>query len=335
MKYLPLLILIACRDPSTLKAVPPPPPCEPVAELCDGADNDCDNVIDQYAVPCSTACGDGIEYCSRGKWTGCSAKQPRAETCNGKDDDCDQLIDEPGDLTVAPCYPGNPDELRFGSCRFGLTRCTAGEVTCSGAITPQAEQCNGVDDDCDGESDEGFSTSMDLVFIVDNSGSMQTVIQNIQRATISFASKYAGRADIRWAIVGAPGPRTQDPAKPTVLLQFSDPAAFSSVMLQQDGVSGAALEPTLDAIDQVASNTLGLYFESENKAIIVLSDEDPQSYATPLVTVLNLRGASLHVFTSAYAWTRWAAFGSVHDIGLMPAPFVVELEEVITEGVCK
>jgi hypothetical protein len=327
-----LLLLLACsRDPK----LRPVPPCEPSEEVCDGVDNNCDDKIDNVVRVCVTACESGIEVCRAGVWGACTAQQPAAETCNGLDDDCDDVADEPSDLAVTPCYPGDQTPLRFGECRFGLTRCQAGKTVCAGAIVPQVEQCNGLDDDCDGSTDEGFSSAADLVFIVDNSCSMWTSISNVQQAVNSFAQSYVGRSDIRWAIVGAPEPQSfEGKIPPKLLLQFSDPDTFASVMAKQDGNSGSSYEPTLDAIEQSADGTLGLEWKAKNRAIIVLSDEEPQSYATPAVTALNLGGIRLHVFTTSWAAAPWARFGAVHSLSLSPSLFAVELENVITEVSC-
>ncbi len=52
----------------------------------------------------------------------------------------------------------------FGTCP-GVLVCVGGAVECTGQ-TPQAEQCNGVDDECDGEVDEDFKDA-DGRFVTD------------------------------------------------------------------------------------------------------------------------------------------------------------------------
>jgi hypothetical protein len=78
-----------------------------------------------------------------------------AEKCNGQDDDCDGLIDE-GYAINQVCFKG------VGACMVaGITVCdgTGTGVVCNATSNPPQlwENCNGIDDDCDGQVDEGFN----------------------------------------------------------------------------------------------------------------------------------------------------------------------------------
>jgi hypothetical protein len=58
-----------------------------------------------------------------------------------------------------PCEEGDvaPCGSDVGACAPGLRACVDGLLgECTGAIEPVAEQCNAIDDDCDGTTDEGF-----------------------------------------------------------------------------------------------------------------------------------------------------------------------------------
>lgn len=82
-------------------------------------------------------------------WGPCDAPTASPEVCDGEDNNCNRLIDE--NLTGDTCDITNA----FGTCT-GLRVCDAADgVTCVGQ-TPAAETCNYLDDDCDGETDDGF-----------------------------------------------------------------------------------------------------------------------------------------------------------------------------------
>jgi len=78
----------------------------------------------------------------------CDAQVPAPEECNGQDEDCDSVTDE--DVPSSEC----PLENLYGTCT-GQTVCDGGKEVCEGEYaTP--EECNGFDDDCDGDTDEFF-----------------------------------------------------------------------------------------------------------------------------------------------------------------------------------
>ncbi|MCO4760418.1 MAG: hypothetical protein KC502_02865 [Myxococcales bacterium] len=144
-------------------------------EACDGVDNDCDGAIDEghsyqgIAVGQGCvgvgACGTGVVQCRLGRATcstnpGGKSAEASVEQCNGADDDCDGETDEGFALGDAPV--GVPC-LGTGECGVGKVVCgDDGVPLCStdpGApdAEPSAEQCNGLDDDCDGKTDENIA----------------------------------------------------------------------------------------------------------------------------------------------------------------------------------
>jgi hypothetical protein len=77
------------------------------------------------------------------------------DLCDGADNDCDGMVDEGPDggdpVAPGPCATGQP-----GICAIGDRSCIDGSVVCSPDLAPQAEICDGQDNDCDGTVDEGL-----------------------------------------------------------------------------------------------------------------------------------------------------------------------------------
>ena len=90
----------------------------------------------------------GQRMCQSAGLSQCDAAVPAAEQCNGEDDDCDGDVDE--DTSGGSCVLENA----YGQCP-GVIDCHEGNPVCEGN-QPQAEMCNGEDDDCDGDVDENF-----------------------------------------------------------------------------------------------------------------------------------------------------------------------------------
>lgn len=66
---------------------------------------------------------------------------------------------DPGQRVI--CYEGPNDTAGVGVCKGGLALCTAAGVhgECEGQLVPSVELCDGEDDDCDGETDEGVTNA--------------------------------------------------------------------------------------------------------------------------------------------------------------------------------
>jgi hypothetical protein len=135
-------------------------------DRCDveGVDDDCNGVPNDPAGGCSCdtgatdacplpgRCAGSTRTCVDGLWSDCGVA-PVDEICgNGEDDDCDGAVDD-----GCPCRGGaRRCGLDRGECRSGLQNCEPSGVwgDCEGAVGPEPERCNGLDDDCDGIADD-------------------------------------------------------------------------------------------------------------------------------------------------------------------------------------
>jgi subtilisin-like proprotein convertase family protein len=139
----------------------------PVPELCNLVDDDCNGLVDDVTglgEPCTRDLpGDGGVLSCPGTFAcvadelepRCLARDPAPESCNGLDDDCDGEVDEDFPELGTTCSSG------VGGCRrFGFVTCDAltGAPHCSAAAgEPGEERCDGLDNDCDESTDEGFA----------------------------------------------------------------------------------------------------------------------------------------------------------------------------------
>jgi hypothetical protein len=152
------------------------------AEMCNGADDDCDGQTDasdaadllandkrsceKQAGVCSGSTKPAA-LCQFGAWSACTdavyaawsgSYQAGVETtCDALDNDCSGLVDE--DFAVVllngSTVTGAGKPCGVGRCAGGTTACLADHtgVYCTGEANVAPETCNSLDDDCDGKTD--------------------------------------------------------------------------------------------------------------------------------------------------------------------------------------
>jgi hypothetical protein len=158
------------------------------------------------------------------------ACQPDFADCNGDGaDGCEQNVLQDGPCTCSPgstqsCYLGVPGTQGVGPCKAGLQTCDAGGLSwggCVGAVFPAGEACNLIDDDCNGAVDDGCvppdgcaaevitadTFPVDIVWVVDNSGSMSQEIAQVEsNINNQFTSIIAASGlDYRVAVISDKG----------------------------------------------------------------------------------------------------------------------------------
>jgi hypothetical protein len=140
-------------------------------EVCNQVDDNCNGQVDDGLPTMNTyADGDGDGYGAGAAVMSCglfggrvtndsdcndanAAVKPGAtEVCNGVDDNCVNGIDEGDPGGGAACSTG-----QVGVCASGTRHCLGGTVQCVRNVAPMAEVCNGLDDNCNGATDETFT----------------------------------------------------------------------------------------------------------------------------------------------------------------------------------
>ena len=291
----------------------------PSHEICDGKDNDCNGKIDddrygksliagKYSSDnicgllgeCSkhiAVCSDGIFKCDY---------QPQTETCDGLDNDCDGIPDN--NMTENQlCFDDEYWKVTNPPCRAGVVRCIEGQLQCDGETLPSVELCDRIDNNCNGiidDTDGILSTKYDILFLVDTSGSMCEEIGSVATALNQYTDLLATNTNIRWALAIMSG------YSPTLQVEsdFTNITIIQNLLLHL-GCDGNSDEESLGALYNGCQRKDSAAFilswdPVANGLIFAFTDEDPQSYLSPVVTALMIKDSCLSHFVLPFLWSR-------------------------------
>ena len=175
------------------------------SELCDGVDNDCDGQLSSAETDDD---GDGVSECAGdcndtdgGNFPG------NVEVCDGADNNCDSVIDE----GVLVTWYADSDGDGYGELGSSLQACnlppgyTANSGDCDdGTATTNPgsfEVCDGVDNDCDGNTDDASALNSSTWYI-DADGDSYGSIATQQESCDQPAGYVLNAQDCDDALVG-------------------------------------------------------------------------------------------------------------------------------------
>lgn len=299
------------------------------------------------------------------------------EECDDIDNDCDGTVDENSDSTGPLsrwCFSGPDIDSIHPPCRRGVQVCDVGGrwSECEGEIPPRPEvgllACNMRDDNCDGCVDGSLESGVclvtepngiDILYLIDISGSMGGTIAAVISATSTFSSTYAGNPEFRFGLVLISGSGSRD-SRAYVEVDFSDFSSFNAVLSRVTS-NGGGSEPTWDAVYESSTDEIvhgvdtdsdgltdafdetmtGLSWrEGSIRILIMFGDEQGQTYRVTrgLTSVQETEmceslthGESLTVFTEARFAGDYDECATVYTISPDPDTMVGHLSDIIAD----
>ena len=271
-------------------------------------------------------CSPGTFICTRGTLFCNDHVGPEDEICDNVDNDCNGIIDDNiPNQTATVCYSGPNNTLHVGECRAGVQYCSEGGFgPCEGQILPAAEICDGKDNDCDGEIDEGLDErSVDIVFVLDVSGSfneeIDSMINGIEpllsdplTSTFRFGLVVLGTYDrMSMDLMDAPFKGMR------LVTDFVPADEFLDFLVSVREIPSSGREPSYDAISYIMTSRIQMSFgQGTQKVIILMTDEEGQTHNIPR-TNLNMcveqaRAGNFEIFIFALP-EHWPGFAALVD----------------------
>ena len=284
-------------------------PCEgyqvPGVELCNGRDDSCDGVVDndpqdpEIGQPCGTnvgRCKKGVTRCVDGQLTCVGEVGPRPEECNGLDDDCDGIVDN--NIPEELCYTGPPETRGVGICRSGVQSCVGGELVCQFEQTPMPFDCsNGLDNTCDGTIDFEDETDIDLVLLVDWSGSMIRTLSDVRQGLLQFVDLLGDSRHVRIATVVFPDEHNDGYC---AAVQELVPPPEARRVIEEMEIKRVGIEPSYLCLYEAAVGDYGFGYRPDAELIFMLFTDEPNFNndlsQEEVAEAMNEIGATGHFF---------------------------------------